>query len=207
MHLPPFVGWLLAATCALVTVVCVCRAVASSGLSTAERRASAPMAVMGVGMAAMALPGHPVPGWMLLATFALAALWSARLAWAGVPHQFHHLAEAGAMIYMTLAMAPPGTGTGGHAGHGAGGHGAATVPGGWPLLTGALALYFTLYALRAATLLAPPLAVPGAVGAAPATASTAPSAPQAERLVDQAETGVACRLTFAVAMAAMLVTL
>lgn len=197
MHGPPFLGWLMVAICTLTATVCLARA-AHARQAGQTWEASALEALMGLGMAAMAVPGGPLPLWALLTVFALSALWSARLLLRRDRHQIHHLTEAGAMIYMTLAMAQLSSAAGGHAGHG-------SQIGGVPLVTGVLTLYFTLYALRTAGRLAPVLAGPAQTGvtALPAASGSWRSAP----VVNGPEVGTACRVTLAMGMAAMLVTL
>ncbi|MEU1013589.1 DUF5134 domain-containing protein [Streptomyces sp. NPDC005890] len=146
-----FPGWLLAALCAAVGGYCLLRARTGSG---AERAGMTGDAVMGWGMAVMAVPSlMPVlPGWsgaLFGAVFAAAGLGA--LVAAGAWHQrVHHAVGALAMVHMALAMP-------------AGGHGAATAHGaqaggtGVPLLTGALLAYFAGYVLYAgATLVTPP---------------------------------------------------
>ncbi|MGW3561541.1 DUF5134 domain-containing protein, partial [Streptomyces sp. NPDC000963] len=91
------------------------------------------------------------------------------------------------------AMAVPGA-PGAHAGH------TATGAGGIPVLTGGLLLYYAAYVLRAGTRLVPVAAPAG--GAAPTGG--------AGRRADRAggpEMTLACRLSMALGMVAMLVTL
>lgn len=116
MHGTASPGWLLVALCAATGAYCLLRM-----RSTVEeqRRAAGGEALMGFGMAAMAVPAavfNP-PSWtwpVYTAVFgaaALRALWAARTS----AHHLHHLVGAAAMVYMALAMAAsrvtmPGTG-------------------------------------------------------------------------------------------------
>lgn len=167
----------------LLTTVCalaalVCLARARSGPRPLRRMAAAE-SVMAFGMAAMALPAQPVPPLGYVALFTATAAGSAVLLCRGAPHQAHHLVESLTMVYMGLAMTGPATGP----------HTAHQEAGGVPAVTGVLLLYFGLYALRAGLRLLPaaePLR-PGPLGGT--------------------ELGVACRLSLAIGMAAMLLTL
>ncbi|MFJ9541171.1 DUF5134 domain-containing protein [Streptomyces sp. NPDC101225] len=180
MHGPASPGWLLVALCAATGAYCLLRM-----RSTVEeqRRSAGGEAVMGFGMAAMAVPAAvfspPAWTWPLYAAVfgaaALRALWSARSS----PHHLHHLVGASAMVYMSVVMAAS---PGHHAGHG--------TTSGIPLLTGALLLYFTGYVLLAGARLVPVAAGGGAVGWG-----------------DRPELANACRLAMGIAMVAMLITL
>ncbi|MEU9102188.1 DUF5134 domain-containing protein [Streptomyces sp. NPDC048361] len=195
MHGPVVPGWLLVALCAATGSYCLLRL--RSG-SEQARRAAGGEAVMGFGMAAMAVPAAFAPPgpWMTgmtagyAAVFggaALRALWLAR----GGAHHLHHVVGSLAMVYMALAMAPGGgdpahEGHTGHAGHAAGGV---------PLLTGALLLYFAGYVLSTGTRLLPSAGGTGSHGAArPVPWGARP------------ELALACRLSMGIAMLAMLVT-
>ncbi|MFF7202834.1 DUF5134 domain-containing protein [Streptomyces sp. NPDC008141] len=182
MHGPAMSGWLLMALCGATGLYCLMR---MRGTSGEARRAAGGEALMGFGMAAMALPAAVVvlPGWawtVYAAVFgaaALAALWPARR---GL-HHLHHAVGSLAMVYMALAMAPGG---GAHAGH---------PPAGVPLLTGALLVYYAAYVLRSGVRLVP---VPAAAGVSgPLSFGTRP------------ELAPACRLAMGLAMLAMLLTL
>jgi hypothetical protein len=171
MHGPVVVGWLLVALGAGTGLYCL-----------AARPAGRDEAVMGLGMAAMAVPVSvldPAP-WgpplfaVLFGAMAVRALLMART----LGHHAHHAVGAAAMAYMAVAMVP-------------GGHAHAHAMGGVPLLTGVLLLYFTAYVLAAGARLA---AVPVAAG--PAT--TVLRAP---------ELAAACRVSMALGMCAMLLTL
>ncbi|MGW1883965.1 DUF5134 domain-containing protein [Streptomyces sp. NPDC001970] len=184
MHGPAMSGWLLVALCAASGAYCLLRV--RSGPDEA-RGAAGGEAVMGFGMAAMAVPAAVVPpppwAWLVYAAVfgaaALRALWAARLP-SGAGHHLHHLVGSLAMVYMALAMAPGG---GGHSGHGR--------AGGVPLLTGALLVYFAVFVLRAGARLVP-------VASAAAGGTVAWGA--------RPELALACRVSMGVAMVAMLLT-
>ncbi|MFJ7249352.1 DUF5134 domain-containing protein [Kitasatospora sp. NPDC098652] len=152
MHGPTLVNWLLALLTATAGAYCLTRLRQPSCAATphsaphAAHRAHPPLAresdaaeaLMGLGMAAMAVTGATVPAtvWAVLfglpaAVFLLAALQTPR----GRGHRLHHAVGALAMTYLALAMTVSPTGH-----H----HPAAA---GAPLLTGALLLYFGGYAL------------------------------------------------------------
>ncbi|MCX5383859.1 DUF5134 domain-containing protein [Streptomyces sp. NBC_00083] len=192
MHGPVVPGWLLVALCAATGSYCLLRL--RSG-SEPARRAAGGEAVMGFGMAAMAVPAALAPPgpWMsagcavVFGGGALRALWLAR----GGAHHLHHVVGSLAMVYMALAMAPGGglsqEGHAGHAGH---------TAGGVPLLTGALLLYFAGYVLSAGVRLLP------SAGGGTASAAGAPPVPWGAR----PELALACRLSMGIAMLAMLVS-
>jgi hypothetical protein len=149
-----------------------------------QRRAAGGDALMGFGMAVMAVPAAVVapPRWAWIAYTvvfgwaAVRALWAARTH----AHHLHHLMGTCAMVYMAGAMAV----SPGHHGHG-----------GVPLLTGVLLLYFAGYVLWSGVRLVPVTAVAAAGGA---------------RTVgwgDRPELARACRLSMAIGMLAMLLTL
>ncbi|MCI3275217.1 DUF5134 domain-containing protein [Streptomyces cylindrosporus] len=180
MHGPASPGWLLVALCAATGAYCLLRM-----RSTVEeqRRSAGGEALMGFGMAAMAVPAavFSPPSWAwpgyaaLFGVAALRALWSARTS----RHHLHHLVGTSAMVYMAIAMA---VSPAHHAGHGA--------SAGVPLLTGALLLYFTVYVLLSGVRLIPVAAGGGAVAWG-----------------DRPELARACRLSMGIAMVAMLITL
>lgn len=175
MHGPVVVGWLLVALGA------------ATGLYCLARRAGRDEAVMGLGMAAMAVPVSavdPAPWWPALfaVVFGAAALRALLMA-RREGHHAHHAVGAGAMVYMAVAMVP-----GGHA------HAQEHSMGGVPLLTGLLLLYFTAYLLAAGARLA---TAPAPVTAGPA-GSTVLRAPGL---------AAACRVSMAIGMTAMLLTL
>ncbi|MFF1835995.1 DUF5134 domain-containing protein [Streptomyces sp. NPDC058231] len=197
MHGPAMSGWLLMALCGVTGAYCLLRM--RSGTEE-ERRTARAEAVMGFGMAAMALPAAAVPapawGWAVyVALFggaALRALWFARHR----GHHLHHLVGSLAMVYMAVAMAPGngGAGHGGASGHGM--HQMAHVAGGVPLLTGLLLVYYTAYVLRSGARLIPVAVTAGAGGEQAGGAWGA-----------RPELALACRLTMGIAMLAMLLTL
>ncbi|MER6118426.1 DUF5134 domain-containing protein [Streptomyces sp. NPDC001743] len=197
MHGPAMSGWLLMALCAATGAYCLLRARDGTG---EERRTARAEALMGFGMAAMALPtavvAPPVWGWVLYTVLfgvaALRALWFSRRK----GHHLHHLVGSGAMVYMSVVMARSGgAGHGGHASH------AMAAAGGVPLLTGLLLAYYAAYALRSGARLIPVTATP--VGGGGAVAGGPPEGGWAAR----PELALACRLTMAIAMFAMLLTL
>ncbi|AOR35883.1 DUF5134 domain-containing protein [Streptomyces fodineus] len=183
MHGPVPAAWLLVALCATTGAYCLLRM--RSDVEE-QRRAAGGEAVMGFGMAVMAVPAAafspPSWGWPVYAAVfgaaALRALWAARAA----PRHLHHLVGAAAMVYMSVVMAaaPPGA----HHGHGGAGV---------PLLTGALLLYFVGYVLLAGARLVP-AAVAGAGGGS-------------TRWGDRPELSRACRLSMGIGMVTMLLTM
>ncbi|MGF0173506.1 DUF5134 domain-containing protein [Streptomyces sp. Marseille-Q5077] len=185
MHGPASYGWLLVALCAATGTYCLLR---MRSHVEEQRRAAGGEALMGFGMAAMAVPAAvftpPTWAWPLYAAVfgaaALQALWSARAS----AHHLHHLVGASAMVYMAVAMAaPPGR----HGGHGAFGS---------PLLTGTLLLYFTGYVLLCGVRLVP-VGVTAGGGAGAAGVGWG----------DRPELARACRLSMGIAMVAMLLAL
>ncbi|MFD6422762.1 DUF5134 domain-containing protein [Streptomyces sp. NPDC060198] len=188
MHGPALSGWLLMVLCAATGVYCLLRARAGTGET---RRAAHAEALMGFGMAAMAVPAalFTPPGWAWAAYTVLFGGAALRSAWAARRggHHLHHLVGSLAMVHMAVAMAP-GAGGSPHAGHGGG------VPGaGLPLLTGALLLYYALYVLGAAGRLIPVAASAGAGAGLVAGGGHA-----------RPELALACRVTMGLAMLAML---
>ena len=150
MHGPTLVNWLLALLTATAGAYCLTRlrhapcATAAPGTGPTNpplaRESDAAEALMGLGMAAMAVTGATVPAAVWACLFGLPAaafLLAALHAPAGRAHRLHHAVGALAMTYMALAMtASPG------------GHHHATALG-TPLLTGTLLLYFGGYSLWA----------------------------------------------------------
>ncbi|MEU9137883.1 DUF5134 domain-containing protein [Streptomyces sp. NPDC048404] len=182
MHGPASPGWLLVALCAATGAYCLLR---MRSPVEEQHRTAGGEALMGFGMAAMAVPAAVVtpPRWAWLAcaavfgVAALRALWTAR----GGGHHLHHLVGTLAMVYMAAVM------TTAPAHHVHGGTGA-------PVLTGVLLLYFTGYVLRSGVRLLPTAVASGPTG----------------RTVgwgDRPELSQACRLSMGIAMLAMLVTL
>ncbi|MEV8310164.1 DUF5134 domain-containing protein [Streptomyces flavidovirens] len=192
MHGQTMSGWLLVALCAATGAYCLLGV--RSGRKQ-DREGAAGEALMGFGMAAMAVPAAvltpPVWGWMLYAAVfggaAVRALWRARGS-SVHPHHAHHLVGSLAMVYMALVMAQGGAGSG-HAGHGAG-----YAAGGVPVLTGALLLYYAAYVLRSGVKLMPVAA--GTAGAGGGTVAWGA----------RPELALACRVSMGIGMIAMLLT-
>ncbi|MCX5094838.1 DUF5134 domain-containing protein [Streptomyces sp. NBC_00365] len=193
MHGPASPGWLLVALCAATGAYCLLR---MRSPVEEQRRAAGAEALMGFGMAAMAVPAAAAtpPRWTWFAyaavfgAAAVRALWSARTS----PHHLHHLVGACAMVYMAVAMAA----SPGHHGH-AGGSGI-------PLMTGALLLYFAGYVLRSGARLLPAAAT---AGGSAGGSGTLGGTPRTLGWGDRPELSQACRLSMGIAMVAMLVTL
>ncbi|MEU3760584.1 DUF5134 domain-containing protein [Streptomyces albogriseolus] len=188
MHGPGSSGWLLVALCAATGAYCLLRMRSSV---EEQRRAAGGEALMGFGMAAMAVPAAvftpPVWAWPLWAVVfgvaGLHALWAARVS-AG---HLHHVVGAGAMVYMAVVMAAAPRGA-----H----HGGAGIP----ALTAALLLYFTAYVLVTGARLVPVPALAGGPGVGPRTGS-------GTGWGDRPELARACRLSMGIAMVAMLLTM
>ncbi|MEV1023423.1 DUF5134 domain-containing protein [Streptomyces sp. NPDC050264] len=183
MHGPLSAAWLLVALCAATGAYCLLRM--RSGVEE-QRRTAGGEALMGFGMALMAVPAAiltPPPwAWLLYGTVfgaaAVRALWAARRE----AHHLHHLVGTFAMTYMAVAMAVrPAT----HEHHG-------TV--GAPALTGLLLLYFVGYVLWSGTRLVPA----GTVTA---------SGPALPGWGDRPELARACRLSMGIGMLSMLLTM
>jgi len=179
VHGPPLIGWLLVALCAATGGYCLLRMRAEP--PGAARRGARAEALMGWGMAAMAVPSavlDPRP-W---GPPAFAAVFGVAAVRAVGHHHLHHAVGALAMVYMALAMmAGPG---GGHS------H-ASMAAGGIPVLTGALLVYFAVYVVRSGLRLLP-------MTDGPVTAVGWSRLPELRH---------ACRLTMAIGMFAMLLTL
>ncbi|MEV7023546.1 DUF5134 domain-containing protein [Kitasatospora sp. NPDC093558] len=200
MHGPTLVNWLLALLTAAAGAYCLTRlrhspnpldspdaphatcAAAAGHQAGAHpllaREADAAEALMGLGMAGMAVAGAavPAPVWAwLFGVPAAGFLVAAVSAPARRGHRLHHAVGGLAMTYTALAM----TASPGHHHH--------TANAGAPLLTGALLVYFGAYSLWAGTRL---LHTPGGS----VTVGTA-GLPQA------------CRLTMGIGMFAMLLTM
>ncbi|WP_236669666.1 DUF5134 domain-containing protein [Streptomyces antimycoticus] len=182
MHGPNSITWLLVALCAASGAYCVLRM--RSGVEE-QRRTAGSEALMGFGMAVMALPAAvvtpPRAAWAVyVAVFgaaALRALWAARSG----AHHLHHLVGAFAMVYMAVAMAArPGE----HAGH---------AGAGTPLVTGPLLLYFAGYVLWSGARLVP--------------VTMAGGGPPVAGWGDRPELARACRLSMGIATVAMLLTM
>ncbi|MEU0225422.1 DUF5134 domain-containing protein [Streptomyces sp. NPDC006284] len=197
MHGPASSGWLLVALCAATGAYCLLRMRSSV---EEQRRAAGGEALMGFGMAAMAVPAavFTPPRWawpvyaVVFGAAGLRALWAARSG----RHHLHHLVGAAAMVHMAVAMAVSPA----HAhGHG---------PSGVPILTGLLLLYFTGYVLLTGVRLIPVAAVAGGVPTAggPPTGVPAAGVPAAG-WGDRPELARACRLSMGIAMLAMLLAM
>ncbi|MCZ7461710.1 DUF5134 domain-containing protein [Streptomyces sp. WMMC940] len=188
MHGPAMPGWLLVALCAVSGAYCLVRMRCCAGPA---RSAATDEALMGFGMASMAVPAAvaPAPAWRwllfaaLFGAVGLRALWATRVSRAGA-HHLHHLVGSLAMVYMAVAMSPFAAG-----GHGE--HGGPPGAGGVPLVTGALLVYFTVFVLRTGARLVPVAAPAG--GPPPAWGA-------------RPELALACRVSMGVAMVAMLLT-
>ncbi|MEV5683386.1 DUF5134 domain-containing protein [Streptomyces sp. NPDC052164] len=214
MHGPALSGWLLMVLCGVTGAYCLLR---TREGTARERRTARAEALMGFGMATMAVPAALLtpPRWawgvyvVLFGGAALRALWFARIS----GHHRHHLVGSLAMVYMAVMMAPGiagGGGQGGHAGHGAAGsHGVAPAAGGIPLLTGALLVYYAFYVLRSAGRLIPvPVpAGPVAPGVSSGAGGTPGPAGTGSGWAGLPDLTSACRLTMGMAMFAMLLTL
>ncbi|MES4891823.1 DUF5134 domain-containing protein [Streptomyces sp. NPDC096012] len=216
MHGPVSAAWLLVALCAATGAYCVLRM--RSGVEE-QRRAAGGEALMGFGMAVMAVPAAAFtpPDWawpVYAAVFgaaALRALWAARSS----PHHLHHLVGTAAMIYMSVAMAlaPPAA----HHAHGGSGVPVASGPhyaqggSGVPVLTGALLLYFAGYILLSGARLVPAGATAaGAVspgGTISPGGGVSPGGAAAARWGDRPELARACRLSMGIGMVAMLLSM
>ncbi|MFC4495089.1 DUF5134 domain-containing protein [Streptomyces ovatisporus] len=162
MHSSAAVGLLLAALCAVTGGACLLRARRAGGM---QRSAARSEALMGSGMAAMALsgtlPAAAVPPFVFIVVFGVVAAWElgllrTRLREPGdrsarsSAHHLHHLLGALSMVYLAAAM--PGTQTGG-TGHAHTASGAPTAAA--PLLSGVLLAYFAAYVLRTGLRLLP----------------------------------------------------
>ncbi|MDQ1012345.1 hypothetical protein QFZ82_006830 [Streptomyces sp. V4I23] len=184
MHGPMTSGLLLMALCAATGAYCLLRMRSCTGEA---REAAGGEALMGFGMAAMAVPAAvlTLPSWhwvvyaVVFGAAALRAIWALRTR----RHHVHHLVACLAMIYMAAAMAGPGT------------HHASHARTGVPLLTAALVVYFAGYVLRAGLRLVPVAAPAGSPGPAAPSWGAPP------------ELALACRVAMGTAMLAMLLTL
>lgn len=183
MHGPPVVAWLLVVLSAAAAAVCLARGDAGDE------------AVTGTGMAVMAVPMSVVDPWpweapLFAVLYTLAAVRALLLSRHRAGHHVHHALCSAAMVYMAVSTAGAGPAHEGHAGHA--GHAAAGIP----LLTGLLLLYFAGYVLRTGRLL---VAVPAH--------GPLISADRAARPRYAPEVAVACRVSMALAMFTMLLTL
>ncbi|WP_436739883.1 DUF5134 domain-containing protein [Streptomyces sp. BBFR102] len=188
MHGPASAAWLLVALCLASGAYCLLR-MRTRGPSG---QGAAGEALMGFGMAVMAVPAAfvtlPAQVWFAGAAAFTAASLHAALTARHSPHHLHHLVGSAAMVYMSLVMAvAPASHHGPHAG-----------PGGLPVLTGLLLVYFAGYTLLSGVRLIP----------APATATGSPgpdSGPPGWG--ERAELALVCRLTMAIAMVSMLLAM
>lgn len=169
-------SWLLVLLCAVSGGYCLGQVRRSGGGAAGE-------AVMGFGMALMAVPVGVRDGWQALVlgvVFCAAALHAVWMLRGGV-HHAHHLIGSLAMAYMALTTAAG-------SGHGAG----------LPLVTGALLLYFAGYVLLGGARLA---ADGGSTHTALASGGPAAGPQKAAELTR------ACRLAMGTAMLAMLLAM
>lgn len=199
MHGPVWVGWLLVLLGAAAGAYCLVRARSGPLAQRGEARGEG---LMALGMAAMAWP-VAAPSW---SPWLFTAVYGAAGLWALAHRHLHHAVGALAMAYMALAMVVPSSQQAGHTGQigqmahmgQAGGTGpmAHAVPGGVPLLTGLLLVYFTGYVLAAGVRLVPAAGAGAGDGAAggPMTAAGAGVLP-------------ACRVAMGIGMLAMLLAL
>lgn len=187
MHGPVSAAWLLVALCLASGAYCLLRMRAPGP----DGQGAAGEALMGFGMAAMAVPAAfvtlPPAAWFAGAAVFTATGVHAALTARRSPHHLHHLVGAAAMVYMALVMAAAPAAHHAHAG-----------PGGLPALTGLLLVYFAGYALVAGAGLIPaPVGGPGSsgpVGGPPGWG-------------ERAELALVCRLTMAIAMVSMLLAM
>ena len=186
-------SWLLVALCTATGTYCLLR---MRSQVAEQRQTAGGEALMGFGMAAMAVPAAAFtpPGWVwsvcaaVFGATALHDLWRARRS----PHHLHHLVGAGAMVYMSLTMAgAPGPHHHMHGGSGT------------PVVTGVLLLYFAGYVLLSGVRLIP---AAGPAGAGP-TAGTGAADGGGPGWGDRPELARACRLSMGMAMVAMLLTM
>ncbi|MFB7331405.1 DUF5134 domain-containing protein [Streptomyces adustus] len=183
MHGPASPGWLLVALCAATGAYCLLR---MRSRVEEQRRAAGGEALMGFGMAAMAVPAavFTPPSWawpayaVVFGAAGVRALWAAR----ADAHHLHHLVGTAAMVYMAVVMAAAPDRHHGHGGTGL------------PLVTGVLLLYFAGYVLVSGVRLLP--AAGAGVGVAVGGGWG-----------DRPELARACRLSMGIGMVAMLLTL
>jgi len=198
MHGSAVVDWLLAGLMGGTGLYCLAR-LARPGAPPDERRLDASEAVKGLGMAAMALPyglARGVPVWLWAALFGSAAVWSF-IEGLRPGHRGHHLYHAVghlAMVYMAVVMASAMPGMAGMPEAGAAGY---------PLLTGALLLFFGGYALVGGVRL---VGVQGTSAGGPA-AGPGGRASVTRRLLGAPELPNACRTVLGIGMFAMLLTM
>lgn len=224
MHGPATAGWLVVALCAAAGTYCLLRL---RGVPGPGRGTAGGEALMGFGMAAMAVPAAVVTPprcvWLLYAAvFGVAALRTLGPARRS-SHHLHHLVGMLAMVYMSVAMALlPGAA---HDAHATGGTGGA---GGTPLATGVLLIYYAGFVLWTGARLLPLQTVtapegdadPGGLGtelpdtgrttgvvAGTVTEVVPVVVPDVDVPERRPEMALACRLSMGIAMLAMLLTL
>ncbi|MFD0428337.1 DUF5134 domain-containing protein [Streptomyces zhihengii] len=193
MHQPTVPGWLLMVSCLATGAYCLLRMRRCRGPA---REAAGGEALMGFGMAAMAVPAAvlTLPSWHWAVYAAVFGAAGARALWmlrgGGHQHHLHHLVSCLAMVYMAAAMSGPAAA--GHTAHLSG------TPAGPPLLTAVLLLYFAGYALRG-----------NQAGARARRGRLRAGVPQAPAggWGGRPEVAVACRLSMSLAMLAMLLAL
>ncbi|MET7934889.1 DUF5134 domain-containing protein [Streptomyces sp. NPDC005322] len=217
MHGPPLVGWLLVALCAATGTYCLLQMRGEP--PGPARRVAGAEALMGWGMAVMAVPPaalDPRP-WgppAFAAVFGVAAVRALLPAWRGQGrgqgqpgHHLHHAIGALAMVYMALAMMVSTTGGRHDAGHMAMPSG--RMAGGVPLVTGALLVYFAVYVVRCGLRLVPMTdgGADGPVGAGAAGSGAVGPGAVGGGWSRRPEVRHACRLSMGIGMFAMLLTL
>ncbi|OON71790.1 DUF5134 domain-containing protein [Streptomyces tsukubensis] len=203
MHGPAAPAWLLVALCASTGAYCLLR---MRSRVEEQRRSAGGEALMGFGMAAMAVPAAVLspPSWtwtVCAAVFGAAglrALWSARRGGTG---HLHHLVGAFAMVHMALAMAAMPAGAMAHHGHDGGGGQAVT---GGAAATGLLLVYYAAYVLRAGVQLIPAPAAPVVSGPRVTFAGLGGTGTP---WGDRTEVARACRLSMGIGMFAMLLVM
>ncbi|MCX4524532.1 MULTISPECIES: DUF5134 domain-containing protein [unclassified Streptomyces] len=200
MSLPAAVSsWLLVLVCAVSGAYCLGRVRRSGGAAPWE---AGPEALMGFGMAVMAVPLGTGEGWrapvfgvVFGVVFCAAALHAGWLLRGGI-HHAHHLVGSLAMVYMALVPA---------AGHGSGGHGPGGHGAGLPLVTGTLLLYYAGYVVLGGARL---VTAGGAATAphpdTPHPGTPHPDTPRPGTPDAPAEMIRACRLAMGTGMLAML---
>ncbi|MFG3001157.1 DUF5134 domain-containing protein [Streptomyces sp. NPDC048340] len=181
-------AWLLVLLCTASGAYCLLR-VRRTGRGSRGGSAAAGEALMGFGMALMALPLGTGGGWqgpVLLVVFCAAALHSVWLLREGA-HHTHHLVGSLTMVYMALAAASgPGHGHAGTAG--------------LPLLTGLLLVYYAGYVVLGGARLV-------TVGATAAAGAGTGGAGDRGGRGGSTELIRACRLAMGTGMLAMLLTM
>ncbi|MFR0355874.1 DUF5134 domain-containing protein [Streptomyces sediminimaris] len=202
---PPLVGWLLTALGTATGVLCAVRSRAWTVKDRCERRIARAEAVMGVGMALMAAPALArrtgVWGPAVLAVVFVALAVRALLFARGEPHRLHHTIDAAVMAYMAVVMA---VAAGGMTPEAMAGMRHGHAPMGSPLVDLALLGYYIAYVLWAGTRLVPV----AAVECAPASPLPVAGPRRAAPSVWQAPAvGTACRLSLAIGMLAMVLTM